>query len=191
MTAFRKLRTREIVPREEAPNFRDHGKMVDRALLKVIGSLQKKHGEAFASEAGLRRMICEDTGHMPGVDTIPTALERLERQGVVEQRWLKPGGVLPDGSPCTHGTRLVFLPQCRHDRRALRARANRREGVTNRVDRRALETFTEARATIAKHVAAPDNRQQDADRKRREDLARLAELDARGFFDKPGEKPPD
>ena len=66
--------TREVFPRTEAPNFRDAGMMVDAPLLNVVASLQKRYGEAFASEAGLRQMIAQDTGHMPGVDTIPRAL---------------------------------------------------------------------------------------------------------------------
>src|ERR1700682_3720959 len=105
------LRVREVVSRDRFPNFRDHGKMVDRPLLDLLARLQKRYGEAWASEDGLRRMICEDVGHMPGVDTIACAPERLERQGAVRQFWLKPGGIKPDGSPCTFGTRLVHLPQ--------------------------------------------------------------------------------
>ena len=171
------LRTREVVPTSRHPNFRDHGRMVDRPLLAVIGSLMKKHGECFASEAGLRRMICEDTGHMPGVDTIPTALERLEATGILTQKWLKPGGLLPDGSPCTYGTRLVFLPQCRPHRRALLAR-NRREGITARPDRRALETLRAARASIGRKVAPVAQTDGTLERAKQRELARLEELRA-------------
>lgn len=180
-----KLRTREVVARDRFPNFRDHGRMVDRPLLDVLASLQKRYGEAFASEAGLRRMICQDTGHMPGVDTIPTALERLEAQGLVAQRWLKPGGILPGGGPCTYGTRLVFLPQCRRDRRGLQARAGRRDGVTYRGDRRKLHTLEQAKRSIAQQFRAPPPAPAtDIEDKRRRDLERLAALQA-SWTDKP------
>jgi hypothetical protein len=165
-----KLRTREVVSRVRFPNFRDHGKTVDAPLLKVIASLQKKHGEAFASESGLRRMIAEDTGHCPGVDTVRRALERLERYGIVRQVWLKPGGVLPFGQVCTHGTRLVYLPQCRIERRALVAR-RRRDGETRRVDRRALETLAAARALIGESVPRAAPAAADFERRRRVQLA--------------------
>jgi hypothetical protein len=192
----RKLRTREVVPRAEYPNFRDHGKTVDRVLLRILGNLQRTHGEAWASEAGLRRMICEDEKHMPGVDTIPCALERLERQGLLEQHWLKPGGILPDGRVCTYGTRLVFLPQGRHARRGLVARANRRDGVTHRTGdrRRALQSLEHARAGIAKQLAPPptvNSRELDVERKRREDLRRLAELEALWSLPPTGKPPPE
>jgi hypothetical protein len=187
------LTTREVVPRSRFPNFRDHGRMVDRPLLAVLASLMKKHGEAFASEAGLRRMICEDTGHMPGVDTIPTALERLEETGVLTQRWLKPGGLLPDGRPCTYGTRLVYLPQCRPHRRALASKRNRREGVTGRPDRRALDTLQAARASIGKAVAPIAERDGGLDRRRDAELARLRDLEAQWAAAAPvdPDKPPD
>src|SRR5271166_242797 len=99
------LRVREVVRGEAFPNFRDHGRTVDAPLLRVLASLQRQYGEAFASESGLRAMIWQDTGHMPGVDTIPTALERLERQGLLQQQWLKAGGIKPDGGVCSKGTR--------------------------------------------------------------------------------------
>jgi hypothetical protein len=182
---------REVVPRTEFPNFRDHSRMVDGPLLNVLASLQKQYGEAFAAESGLRRMICEDTGHMPGVDTIPTALERLEAQGLLTQEWLRAGGIKPDGTPCLKGTRLVRLAVNRRERFAFRSRArerDRRDGTTRRVNRNALQTLAQARASIASAVAPPDDRQQAADRKRTEDLRRLAELGDE--WAKP-ERPPD
>jgi hypothetical protein len=127
-------RTRERVTGR--PNFRDHGLTVDRWLLALLQRLSRHHGVAWASEAGLRGMICEDSGHMPGVGTLAQALARLERQGVVEQHWLLPGGIVPTGAVCTHGTRLIWLPQNHWQRRSAAARArarNRREGVTGRV----------------------------------------------------------
>jgi hypothetical protein len=184
------LKTRQVVARTLWPNFRDHGRMVDAPLLKVLASLQKKHGEAFASEAGLRRMVCEDVGHMPGVDTIPCALERLEAQGLVTQVWLKPGGLLPDGRPCTYGTRLVTIPRCRQQRRGLRAR-HRREGVTGRPDRAALQTLEAARASIGKKLAPPPAPDRTLERKRDDDLARLRELEAQWAREREPDKPPD
>lgn len=192
MTEVARLRTREVVGRDRFPNFRDHRKMVDGPLLRVVASLQKKYGRAFASEAGLRRMICEDTGHMPGVDTVPTALERLEREGIVWQRWLRPGGTLPDGRPCTYGTRVVFLPQCRHDRRGLRAVRNRRETISGRVDKQALATLEAARRAIGKTLAPGGGPPPiDLEARRQDAIARLRELEAMWGAESKPEKPPD
>lgn len=190
---FTRPRTRERVT--GVPNFRDHGMTVDRWLLALVGRLQARHGEAWASEAGLRFMIAQDTqretgdAHMPGLDTVRRALERLERRGLVLQTWLLPGGVLPDKSTCTHGTRLLTIPRLWRDRRVVRTR-NRREGITNRVDGRALHTLEQARAAIAAKVTpAPDARELAAARKRDEDRLRLAELAAK--WERPThEKPP-
>lgn len=177
----RKLRTRELVPRSEFPNFRDHGRMVDRPLLNVLASLQRRYGESFASEAGLRRMIAQDVKHMPGVDTIRRALERLEAQGILAQEWLTPGGIMPDGSPCTFGTRLVRLAINRRERFAFRARArrrNRREGVSHRIVRRELGDAHKHIAAAVSGGETPPEREAAAGRKRESDLARLAELAA-------------
>jgi hypothetical protein len=165
--------------------------MVDGPLLKVLASLQRRYGESFASEAGLREMVCGDTGHMPGVDTIPCALERLEEQGVLAQEWLTPGGIMPDGAPCTYGTRLVRLAVNRRERFAFRRRArarNRREGVSHRVVRRELG---DAQHVIRGAIAPPpEARQVAADRKRETDLARLAELAESWGKTPTKEKPP-
>jgi hypothetical protein len=114
---------RQRVPRDRAPGFREHGKMVDRSLLKLVCALQKRYGQAYASEDGLRWMIYQDSGHMPGVGTVRAALRRLERLGIVAQWWLAPGELLPDGEPCRAGTRLVWWPVGRDVRRRLQARA--------------------------------------------------------------------
>jgi hypothetical protein len=164
--------------------------MVDKPLLAVIANLQKKHGEAFASEAGLRRMICEDTGHMPGVDTLPSALERLEGTGILVQRWLKPGGLLPDGSPCTFGTRIVFLPQCRRHKQALFHR-NRREGVTGRPDRRALASLRQARASIAAALTPPPAPVVDYAQRKADAIAAARELERAWARDRDPDKPPE
>jgi len=156
-------RTRERVPTDVAPNFRDHCMTVDRALLNLIASLQRKNGQAFASEAGLRHMIREDVRHMPGVGTIPAALKRLEEQGVIAQEWLCAGQILPDGQVCTHGTRLVWLPMDSRSQRALMHRAktrNRREPLRNRVVPHAAKTLSKAIRSIEARLevsgAAPD-----------------------------------
>ncbi len=191
---IRRPKTREVIPRGEVPNFRDHGKTVDGPLLRLLSNLARKHGAAFASEAGLRHMLAEDTGHMAGVDTIPCALERLERQGILEADWLKPGGILPGGETCTYGTRQIVLPQCRRDRRGFAVRArerNRRDGVTGRVNRHALLSIGEARAKAAKALPPLPSAAVDFERRRRAQLEAIAELERQGFDDKPPERPPD
>jgi hypothetical protein len=176
----RKLRVREVVPRTEFPNFRDCGKSVEPSLLRLLENLQKNHGRAFVSEAGLRRMIAEDTKHMPGVDTVPTALERFEHRGLIAQEWLLAGGIMPDGDQCKKGTRLIVVARNRHQRFVFRARAkhrNRRHGITNRIE----GTFDEVRRKIdAALERAPDPREHEEEmaRKRQEDGERLAELAA-------------
>jgi len=186
------LAVREVVPRDKHPNLRDHGMTVDRALLELVWRLAKKHGEAFVAESSLRRMYCEDTGHMPGVDTVPSALERFERQGLIAQDWLLRGGILPDGQPCKHGMRLIVPAKNRHERLAFIKRAtyrNRRAGVTRKVSRPALEAV-DARGGIAAAVAPlPDVRAQHEAAKRAK-LDKVAELVAAGFFDAPAPKAP-
>jgi hypothetical protein len=110
--------SREVVPTTLWPNFRDHGRTVDRPLLRVATNLQRRYGRAWASEGGLRKAICEDTGHMPGKTTISKALVRLAVQGLVVQVWLVAGQILPTGEVCTHGTRLVWVPKGDRGRRA-------------------------------------------------------------------------
>jgi hypothetical protein len=118
----RAIASREVVPTSEFPNFRDHGRVVGRALLRIVGNLQKRHGKSFASEGGLRRMVCEDTGHMPGVTTIAKALVRLAGEGVLVQVHQRGGHgeVLPDGESCDHGTRLVWIPRTQRQRHAVK-----------------------------------------------------------------------
>jgi hypothetical protein len=189
----RKIRTREVV--RDEPNFRDYGMTVERDLLRILGNLQKEYGEAWASEAGLRSMILQDRAHCPGVSTLPKALVRLQEQGLVEKVRLKPGGILPSGEVCTHGTCLIYIPQGRRARRALvtRVKHDARAGETRRIHPRMAHTLEQARAQIGKAVTPlVDARSVDAERKRRDDLARLADLaaqwDAEG---KAPKKPPD
>lgn len=170
--------TREAIPSTLWPNLRDHGLTVDAALLRILGNLQARYGEAFATEAGLRKMFCEDEGHMPGVDTVVKALRRLEAQGLLEQRHLVRGGILPDGHVCAAGARLIVLHQLR-DRKTRRAWESARERVTRRIDRRRVASLLEARGTMFAPAVArdgADDRQRQADAKRTADLDRLAEL---------------
>lgn len=119
----------------DLPNFRDNGRTVDTALLRLVCRLQEKWGRAFVSERSLRAMVYEDVQLMAGVSTIPKALVRLGKQGLVVQVWLIAGQMLPDGSTCTHGARLLWCPQNGRQRATARkhnARQNRRAGERNR-----------------------------------------------------------
>lgn len=129
----RELGVRET--RVPLPNFREHGRTTDAALLRLVGRLQVRHGQAFTSERVLRVMLHEDTGLMPGVSTIPKAIDRLRDQGLIVQEWLYAGQILPDGSMASHGARLLWCPQNRRQRfsaRAYNAKQDRRVGVKNR-----------------------------------------------------------
>ena len=110
-----RLRARDVV--RDRPNFRDHGRTVDRPLLNLLTRLQERWGTAYASEGGLRTMMADDTGHVPGVTTVAKALRRLGAQGLVVQVWLRAGQIMPDGAVATHGTRLVYVPKTRRQRR--------------------------------------------------------------------------
>lgn len=126
-------------------------------------------------------------GHMPGVTTLQKALWRLHDQGVLEHVWLKAGGIKPDGSPCLYGTRLVYLPQCRRERRAL---ANRREGATGRMNRRHVFTLEQAKKQIARLGAGPElpTSQEQFERARELARERLRDLE-REWSAAPKEKP--
>jgi hypothetical protein len=116
----RSIASRERVPTSEFPNFRDHGRTVERTLLRIIGNLQKRQGTSWASEGGLRRMVCQDSRHMPGISTIAKALVRLAAEGLLVQVHQRGGHgeVLPDGEPCNFGTRLVWIPRTQRQRHA-------------------------------------------------------------------------
>jgi len=133
--------TRTAIPKTTWPNFRDHHKSVDRALLDLLCNLQRGHGWSYVAEAGLRKMICEDTGHMPGMDTVRRALDRLAMLGLLHQVWLVKGGVLPDGDVANAGVRLLRVAMSRAERHSFIARARRKDGrekTTGRVNHRAL-----------------------------------------------------
>lgn len=192
----RRVGSRE--PSTEWPGFRDDGMTVDRSLLNVITSLQRRHGRCFASEGGLRTAITQDTGHQPRPTTIPKALVRLGKQGLVVQRWLLPGEILPDGNVCTHGTRLTWVPKTDPQRVAAK-RFNAERG-----DRKLRTRLTGYNANIlfakigaAERPTMPTGAHAelspiDANRQRRaEAIARLRALKAQGFFDTPPKKPPE
>ena len=186
----RKVGTREKVPQTEFPNFKTSRRTVTQGLLNVLASLQKRYGEAFASEAGLRRMLAQDCGLMAGIDTLPQALERLEARGLLVQQWLAPGGLLPDGRECKWGTRLVVLT-VRRQRLAVGAR-NRRDHVTGRSDPRHRVALEEARAAIAKRLAVRAPPDLSLGRAKERALAELRALEAAWARETPGDpdKPP-
>jgi hypothetical protein len=167
----RRPRTREKVSQSECPNFKSAGRSVERPLLDVLHTLQAKHGDSWASEAGLRWMVARNTGRMPGVDTIRFALRRLEQRGVVVQRHLLPGGMLPDGcTVCLRGTRLVRLPVSRIPRHA---RAVTREQVTGHVQRRMLAALRQTKHAAMK---APEPEATKAEQRRELDARRRQAL---------------
>jgi len=160
--------TRAVVPRTLWPNFRDTGGSVDYALLRILENLQRRWGWSHVTEAGLRQMVCEDTGKMPGVGTLPAALERLSAQGLLYQEWLIKGGVLPNGEVATAGVRLVRVAASRSERRAFlgrrpkpargrrKLRAPRRVMTTGlRVNHRAVFLLEGAAAKPAPAPSAP------------------------------------
>jgi hypothetical protein len=176
----------------DLPNFRDAGRTVDTPLLRLVGRLQAKFGRAFVSERSLRAMLFEDTALMAGVSTLPKALTRLGAQGLVVQVWLVAGQILPDGSACTHGARLIWCPQNRRQKKsaaAHNAKQDRRIGERNR-----LVPVGAASALLGKLAAgkalAPVERVADEHLARREAAkAALAELAA--LWQREGKKPPD
>jgi len=151
------LRTRER--RRDCPNFRDHGLTVDRSILHLLASLQRRHFYAWGSERRFREMIYDDTGHLPGVGTLRAALRRLELLGYLEVRWIWRGTETPDGGVAQRGCLRVRLAVNRGDRRAIVKRAehiDRRAGVSGRVTRIVPSTF----AGVVREMGrgAPDER---------------------------------
>ena len=193
---IRRPKTREKIARAECPNFRDHRMTVDAPLLKVVASLQRRYGEAFASEAGLRQMIGNDTGHMPGVGTLVDALERLQRRGILKQVWLEPANgrtgrpadVLPTGERVVFGTRLIFLAQSRGQKRAFRAHARSRA----QQNKRRFLTLVQARAEVAQAVDSAAPLSEAAwEARRQAQLEAARAFVAAGLDDAPPKPPPD
>ena len=165
--------TRAVVPRTAWPNLKEHGKTCEWHLLRILQNLQRGHGYAYITEAGLRTQFCEDTGHMPGVGTLPAALERLERQGVLHQLWLLKGGIRPDGIETTVGMRLIRVAMNRAERQnfAHRRRAGRERTLGLRVQHRQLFELMKAKKDVPK--PAPDTSAADFERRRGEQLEAL------------------
>jgi hypothetical protein len=173
----RRPRTREAIPTSEHPNFRDHGRTVERPLLELLTNLQKKYGRAYASEDGIRHMICENMDHMPGVGTVRGALHRLERQGLIEQHWLYAGEILPDGKVSHSGTRVIIVPQCRRELRGMKARGRRADASTGRVQRRMQRTLAEVkRAAFRPTDPPPGARAAELEERKRVAIAQAEEL---------------
>jgi hypothetical protein len=120
------------VPSSIAPNLRDYGMTCDRDLLRIVQNLQQREGWARFSERVIRELFEQDTGHAPGVGTIPAALDRLAQDGTLYQIWMQKGG------PVDVGYRMVRVAQNRGERRAFvvrRARHKGRREVATRVQR--------------------------------------------------------
>jgi hypothetical protein len=185
--------SREVVPTSLWPNFRDHGRTVDRPLLRVATNLQARYGRAWASEGGLRKMICEDVGHMPGKTTIAKALVRLALQGLVVQVWLVAGQILPTQEVCTHGTRLVWVPRGDRQRRAAKrftaAQPDGRQYRTRNVgfDVRQLT----AKIAAAERPSMPPAPEPDYRARALEQLERARREHPELFTDEKNKKPPD
>lgn len=183
----RKIASREVV--RDLANFRDHGRTVDRPLLALLCRLQQRNGRAWASEGGLRRMLAEDTGHCPGVTTLAKALVRLAKQGLVVHVWLHRGQIMPDGGVCSYGTRLVYVPKGRRERRAaavFSAQQNRRAGYETRMTgHRAKELL----AKITRPLPSPPPGDPFAAERARQ-LAAAREWSAKNE-ERPEVKPPD
>lgn len=168
-----KLGVRQKCP--DLPNLRNYGLTVERELLRILGSLQRRHGYAFASEDTLRAMFHQDTGHMPGVGTIAAALLRMEYRGECESRWIHRGGTCPDGTIATVGCRRIRLPSSRNERRRIALRApkvNRRESVSGRLIF-VVPAFQPAPAPPRAPNGVPDGFVRIDEKTRARELARL------------------
>jgi hypothetical protein len=113
------------------PNFRTNGKRTRRQVLRIIASLQRRDGVAAVTEAGIRCLIWQDTGCLPGKDTIKKCIDRLELDGVIGYDWLAKGADMPDGGECKVGVRLLWHlpPDTRDYKRAMAAIERRELGI--------------------------------------------------------------
>jgi hypothetical protein len=170
--------TRARVPRSLWPNLRDHRKTVDRELLRILVNLQALHGWAFITDAGLRVLFCEDTGHMPGVGTMYAALERMRAQGLLHVKWLVKGGLRPDGEVATAGMWLIRVAMSRAERQHFLGRYKRtREIFTGRINHAAVFALMTPVRKVAS--APPSTLAADEWGRKREDAKRRArELEA-------------
>lgn len=161
--------------RSDVANFRDHGRMVDRPLLRLLSRLQKMPGGyALVSECSLRAMIHQDTGHLPGVGTIPKALRRMEeRLGCVESRWIHKGSTRPDGIMAMVGCLRVRAVFDRNERRLVKRKART---VDRRVDagQGDVETFRALRRAVSASVASSPPEELSDEEREREYRAKVA-----------------
>ena len=173
---------------------------VDAPLTKVIRSTQRRWGYAALSEAMIRAMILQDTGHVPGVNTIPKALRRLELDGQLECRWVEANGRHPNGGQVDFGILRIRLAKNTQDRRAIAGRArhvDRSRGIDGHVVpmprdfERAIAKMIPRQ--LAREGGAPsvESREDEAVRKLRT-LERVAEMIDRWPLENPAdpEKPP-
>jgi len=167
------------MPRDRFPNLRDQGRTCDYHLARLVQNLQRRHGVACVTEAGLRMLFYEDTGTMPGVGTLTAALDRFAALGHCYQEWLVKGGVLPNGDVAVAGMRQIRWAVNRGERQAFlgRWRKGRQKTYGLRVNHRAvLELFSSKREV--KRAPAADMAQSEFERRRDEQLAALEELAA-------------
>ena len=166
--------------RPDLHNFRDFGMTVDRAYLRLVENLQKRHGWAYGSDDAHRAMIEQDTGHLPGVGTLYAARVRFESRGQLESRWVRRGAMLPDGSIARVGCLQLRVPHSSAERRTVAHRAltlNRRRDVVERLMPMPakLAAVVSAMTRGASSPPAPPSDRDRIERGRLRNLALLAE----------------
>ena len=192
---------RRVASRERVfdhPNFRDNGRTVDQPFLNLVTHLQQKHGRCFASVGGLRKMICQDTGMMPGVGTLEEADNRLAAQGLMYTQWLRAGQTLPDGVTVTHGTALRWVPQTLRQQRTVAEayeKQDRRGDYPTRLSALSFKMAMRKLQQIALKPAPPpwtgsrelteERQPEDFEGRRQEQLERLAAWKREQGADKP------
>lgn len=187
-----RLEPRERVSTAEYPNFRGKRRSVEGPLMRLLSRMQHRNGPPTVSEGSLRRMICQDTGCMPGVDTVREALRRLESRGLLLVEWLGAGGIMYDGEPTPCGCMYIRVARDHVERaqfrQRVRARPSRRERVFNRVNHHAAAELAEHVKRIAPRTLSPsvDEREASARRSREEQLRWIAEHGAE--LDKPPDR---
>jgi hypothetical protein len=101
------------------PNFARSGRSLEPHLLLLLVRLQRRHGVAFVSEGSLRAMLEQDTGCMPGLDSVRRCLDRLELRGELFQEWYLAGSILPDGTVARKGLRIIRVATSEPERRQI------------------------------------------------------------------------
>lgn len=149
---------------------------------------------SWASEDTLRWMILKDTGHVPQQSTVRKALYRLHQDGTLIMWHLLPGGIMPDGGVCTHGTRLVkvlFGDERRHWQASQKKRRQRVQRTTRayfdaREAGRMIERVAAAKRASADAKASPESLHERRDVA----LRALGDLAARWDREDGGRGPP-